>query len=131
MLNGLRSYSLLITFSSKYKECNQNVMVDALSRRHSLLTVMEQKVLGSEFMKELYKDDSYFYEDWLAQMEDNRVQGTKGSYRNLLIKEVHSSDIGGHFEVQKTLDILQDQFCWPKMMGDVVQIVLRRCAICQ
>ncbi|XP_074315595.1 uncharacterized protein LOC141651798 [Silene latifolia] len=125
------------TFSSKYKDGKQNIVADALSRRYSLPTVMEQKVLGFEFMKELYKDDPDFYEDWLAQTEGTKIQGTKfllqkgflfhgnklcvprGSYRDLLIKEVHSSELGGHFGVQKTLDILQEQFYWPKMMGDV------------
>ncbi|XP_074293285.1 uncharacterized protein LOC141620267 [Silene latifolia] len=44
------------TFSSKYKEGKQNIVADALSRRHSLLTVMKQRVLGFEFTKELHKD---------------------------------------------------------------------------
>ncbi|XP_074283168.1 putative mitochondrial protein AtMg00860 [Silene latifolia] len=51
------------TFSSKYKEGKQNIVADALSRRYSLLSVMEQKILGFEFMKQLYKDDPDFYED--------------------------------------------------------------------
>ncbi|XP_074305695.1 uncharacterized protein LOC141640915 [Silene latifolia] len=106
------------TFSSKYKEGEQNIVADALSRRYSLLLVMEQKVPGFEFMKELYKDDPYFYEDLLAQTEATKIQGTKfllqesflfhgnklcvprGSYRDQLIKEVHSGGLGGHFGVQ-------------------------------
>ncbi|XP_074289129.1 uncharacterized protein LOC141614269 [Silene latifolia] len=48
------------TFSSKYKEGKQNVVADALYKRHSLLTVMKQRVLGIEFMKELYKGDPDF-----------------------------------------------------------------------
>ncbi|XP_074283092.1 uncharacterized protein LOC141607640 [Silene latifolia] len=67
--------------------------------------------------KELYKDDPDFYEDWLAQIEGTKIQGTKfllqkgfmfhgnklcvprGLYMDLLIKEVHSSGLGGHFGV--------------------------------
>ncbi|XP_074305883.1 uncharacterized protein LOC141641105 [Silene latifolia] len=54
------------TFSSKYKEDKKIFVVDALSRRHSLLIVMKQRVLGFEFMKELYNYDPNFYEDWKA-----------------------------------------------------------------
>ncbi|XP_074278277.1 uncharacterized protein LOC141601870 [Silene latifolia] len=116
------------TFSSKYKEGKQNIVADALSRRHSLLSDMKQRILGFEVMKELHKDDPNFFEDWQIQTEGTRVQGTKlimqkgflvhgnklcvprGPYRDLLIKEVHSSGLGGHLGVQKTLEILQDQF---------------------
>ncbi|XP_074304844.1 uncharacterized protein LOC141639673 [Silene latifolia] len=61
------------TLSSKYKEGKQNIVADALSRRYSLLSVMEQKVLGFQFMKELYKDDPDFYEDWLAQTKGTKI----------------------------------------------------------
>ncbi|XP_074318604.1 uncharacterized protein LOC141655422 [Silene latifolia] len=108
---------------------------------------MEQKVLGFEFIKDMYKDDPDFYEDWLAQTEGTKIQGTKfflhkgflfhgnklcvprGSYRDLLIKKVHSSGLESHLGVQKTLYILQ-KILRPKMIGDV-QIMLRRCSISQ
>ncbi|XP_074288742.1 uncharacterized protein LOC141613899 [Silene latifolia] len=51
------------TFSSKYKEGKHNVVADALSRRHSLLTFMSNKVLGFEFMKEMYMEDPDFFEE--------------------------------------------------------------------
>ncbi|XP_074314259.1 uncharacterized protein LOC141649467 [Silene latifolia] len=51
------------TFSSKYKEGKLNVVAYALSRRHSLLTVIEQRVSGFEFMKELYREDPDFSEE--------------------------------------------------------------------
>ncbi|XP_074291024.1 uncharacterized protein LOC141617770 [Silene latifolia] len=65
------------TFSSKYKEGKLNVVADALSRRHSLLTVIGQIVLGFEFMKELYKDDPYLSESWITQTEGDQAQGSK------------------------------------------------------
>ncbi|XP_074278615.1 uncharacterized protein LOC141602208 [Silene latifolia] len=101
------------TFSSKYKEGKKNVVADALSRRHSLLSVMSNRVLGFEFMKELYKEDPDFSEEWITQTEGHRNQGSKyllqegflfqgnklcvprGSYRDLLIREVHSGGMGG------------------------------------
>ncbi|XP_074292969.1 uncharacterized protein LOC141619849 [Silene latifolia] len=101
----------------------QNVVADALSRRHSLLTVMSSKVLGFEFMKEMYRKHYDFSEEWITHTEGGLAQGKKymlqegflfhgnklcaprGSYRDLLNKEVHSGGLGGHFEVQKTLEI--------------------------
>ncbi|XP_074303584.1 uncharacterized protein LOC141638033 [Silene latifolia] len=65
------------TFSSKYKEGKKNVVADALSRRHSLLSVMSNKVLGFEFMKELYKEDPDFSEEWITQAEGHKNQASK------------------------------------------------------
>ncbi|XP_074283123.1 uncharacterized protein LOC141607667 [Silene latifolia] len=111
---------------SKYKEGRLNVVADVLSREHSLLTVIEQRVLGFEFMKELYREDPYFFEEWINLSKGGPTQGSKylmhegflfhgkklcvprGSCRELLIKEIHVGGSGGHFGVQKTLDIMQD-----------------------
>ncbi|XP_074305835.1 uncharacterized protein LOC141641057 [Silene latifolia] len=96
---------------------------------------MSNKVLGFEFMKEMYKEDPDFSKEWITHTEGGLAQGKryvlqggflfhgnklcvlKGSYRDLLIREVHSGGLGGHFGVQKTLEILQDQFYWPRMIG--------------
>ncbi|XP_074292786.1 uncharacterized protein LOC141619668 [Silene latifolia] len=69
------------TFSSKYKERKQNVVADALSRRHSLLSVMGNKVLGFEFMKEIYKEDPDFSEEWITKTKGQKIQGVSISYR--------------------------------------------------
>lgn len=46
----------------KYKKGKQNIVVDALSRRYALITTMESKVLGFEFIKGLYEADPDFGE---------------------------------------------------------------------
>ncbi|XP_021737243.1 uncharacterized protein LOC110703765 [Chenopodium quinoa] len=48
------------TFSSKYKEGESNVVADALSKRHYMITILDAKFLGFEFLKELYRDDEDF-----------------------------------------------------------------------
>lgn len=44
-------------FLSKYKAGKTNIILDALSRRSHLLSLLETKVLGFEMLKELYPAD--------------------------------------------------------------------------
>ncbi|XP_038972522.1 uncharacterized protein LOC120104801 [Phoenix dactylifera] len=44
----------------KYKNGKENKVADALSRRYALLTSLQTKLLGFEFIKDLYADDSDF-----------------------------------------------------------------------
>ena len=44
----------------KYKNGKENIMVDALSKRYVLLTSLQTKLLGFEFVKDLYDNDSNF-----------------------------------------------------------------------
>ena len=46
----------------KYKKGKDNVVVDALSRRHILLSQLDTKILGLQSIKELYANDPYFAE---------------------------------------------------------------------
>jgi ABC-type Fe3+-citrate transport system substrate-binding protein len=41
----------------KYKKGKDNVVVDALSRHHTLLSQLDAKILGLESIKELYATD--------------------------------------------------------------------------
>ena len=43
------------------------MVVDALSRRHTLLNVLDTQFLGFDHIKEIYKDDldfSHIYQEW-------------------------------------------------------------------
>ena len=44
----------------KYKQCKENVVVDALSRRYALISKLDAKLLGFEYIKELYATDLDF-----------------------------------------------------------------------
>jgi hypothetical protein len=48
----------------KYKKGKENVVDDALSRRHALITQLDAKILDLESIKELYATDSYFAEPY-------------------------------------------------------------------
>ena len=51
-------------FTIKHKAGVHNVVADALSRKHALLTSMQVKVVGFEKVKELYEKDAHFGEIW-------------------------------------------------------------------
>jgi hypothetical protein len=38
----------------RYKQSKENVVADALSRRYALLSTLDAKLLGFEYIKELY-----------------------------------------------------------------------------
>ena len=46
----------------KYKKGKENIVADALSRRHALLSQLDAKILGLESIKDLYTTDTCFAE---------------------------------------------------------------------
>ena len=119
------------TFSSKYNEGKSNVVVDALSRRAYLLVMVDARILGFEHIQGLYEFDNDFVQEFKSPTRDytikdgflfkgNRLCIPECGVRELLIREVHSGDIAGHFGVHKTMDLIRD-----------VQSVVSRCATCQ
>ncbi|XP_031376081.1 uncharacterized protein LOC116191022, partial [Punica granatum] len=85
----------------RYKQGKENVVADALSRRH---------------------DDFLFRE--------NKLCVPNCSLRELLVQESHGGGLIGHFGVAKTLAILQEHFYWPHMKRDVERIC-GRCITCR
>ena len=56
----LQAYNFII----KHKAGVHNVVVDALDRRHALVTSMQVQVVGFDVLKELYEEDADFVEIW-------------------------------------------------------------------
>ncbi|XP_065879412.1 uncharacterized protein [Euphorbia lathyris] len=77
----------------KYKQGKENVVADALSRRH----------------------EGYLF-------RDNRLCMPKCSHREFLVREAHGGGLMGHFGVAKTLDMISEHFFWPHMKRDVERI---------
>lgn len=109
-------------------------MIDALSRRHVLLSTLKTKVFGLENIKDLYASDSEFSSKlvYVSMMPKNgyfrhndnlfkekRLCVPKGPIRELLVSEACEGGLMGNFGVFKTLDLLQEHFYWPHMIIDV------------
>ena len=54
----------------------------------------------------------------------------KYSTQELLIREVHSGSLAGHYGENKTLTTFKEHYYWLRMIEDV-QDLLKRCATCQ
>ena len=121
----------------RYKKGKDNVVADALSRRYALLSSLSTKLLGFEYVKDLYATDSDFSSVFAATEQGafnkfykhdgylfrvNQLCVPACSLRELLIRESHSGGLMGHFGVLKTYDILTEHFYWPNMKRDVEKL---------
>jgi hypothetical protein len=128
-----------------YKQGKENVVADALSRRYALLSILDTKLLGFEYIKDLYAQDSDFGDVFNAcekvafgkfyrhdgfLFRENKLCAPMCSLRELLVRETHGGGLMGHFGVAKTLGILHDHFFWPHMKRDVERIC-EKCIVCK
>uniref|UniRef100_A0A2N9FMT4 Integrase catalytic domain-containing protein n=1 Tax=Fagus sylvatica TaxID=28930 RepID=A0A2N9FMT4_FAGSY len=128
-----------------YKQDKENIVADTLSRRYVLLTSMSAKLLGFEYVKDMYADDANFSDVYKAcdktafgkfykhdgyLFKESKLCVPSCSMRELLVREAHGGGLMRHFGVKKTLDILHEHFFWPKMKKDVNRIC-GRCITCR
>ncbi|RVW59253.1 RNA-directed DNA polymerase-like [Vitis vinifera] len=129
----------------KYKQGKENIVADALSRRYALVSTLNAKLLGFEYVKESYANDDDFASVYGAcektafgkfyrldgyLFRENRVCVPNSSMHELLVREAHGGGLMGHFGVRKTLDVLHEHFFWPKMKRDVER-ACARCITCR
>ncbi|KAL2246177.1 UNVERIFIED_CONTAM: Transposon Ty3-G Gag-Pol polyprotein [Sesamum indicum] len=129
----------------KHKKGKENIVADALSRRYVLLSIMDAKILGFGFIKDLYANDvdfgkvfgncsasigwDKFYLNDGFLFRANQLCVPNYSVRSLLLKEAHSGGLMGYFGISKTLGVLSEYFYWPKMRRDVEKFV-GKCIVC-
>ncbi|KAI9157174.1 hypothetical protein LWI28_017969 [Acer negundo] len=129
----------IITFPYviKYKKGKENVVANALSRRYVLLSTLDARMLGFDYIKELYMEDSdfgnvfntcekvefgKFYRHDGFLFRETKLCVPKSSLRELLVREAHGGGLMGHFGIAKTLDVLHEHFFWPHMKRDVERV---------
>ena len=121
------------------------MVADALSRRYVLLNTQNTKLLGFEYIKELYLNDNDFgsvydeckvsAKDWFFRhdgflFKENKLCVPNCFLRELLVEEAHGGGLMWHFGISKTLDVLYEHFYWPNMKRDV-QRICDRCITCR
>ncbi|XP_048627497.1 uncharacterized protein LOC125596364 [Brassica napus] len=107
----------------KYKKGKDNVVADALSRTHTLISTMEANIMGFEFIKDSYATDLDFQEAFRKTTQgafgvyyqhegflfkEKKLCIPKGSMRELLVREAHGGGLMGHFGRDKTLNVLTE-----------------------
>ncbi|TYK16506.1 DNA/RNA polymerases superfamily protein [Cucumis melo var. makuwa] len=102
----------------------ENKVVDALSRKSSLLTVLSTKIIAFKHLPDLYEDDTDFSKLWRTFVHPHT------SLREALLKEAHSRGLAGHFGQDKTFELLASRYFWPQLQKDTNNFV-NRCPICQ
>ncbi|CAL9238576.1 unnamed protein product [Arabidopsis halleri] len=106
----------------KYKKGKDNVVADSLSRRYTLLSTLNVKLMGFEQIKELYATDHDFQEIYKACEKyasghyfrqdgflfyENRLCVPNCSLRDLFVREAHGGGLMGHFGIAKTLEVMK------------------------
>ncbi|RDY13347.1 hypothetical protein CR513_01749, partial [Mucuna pruriens] len=103
----------------KHKQGKINIVVDALSRRHSLLSMLETKLLElylkDKIFKEIYdlcangENVSFYIYEWFL-FEDKKLYVPKSSIRGLFVKKAHEGGLIRHFREYKTYNTLLEHF---------------------
>jgi hypothetical protein len=128
----------------KHKKGKENVIVDTLSRRYTMLCQLDHKFFGLEYIKELYAMDVDFKDAYEICREGERGINMccmtvfctmlascvpASSVHLLFLQEAHRGDLLGYFGVKKIEDVLAAHFFWPKMWRDV-ECYVSRCTTC-
>lgn len=134
-------------FTIQYKSGKENVPADALSRSIMMawseptnqwlkkVVVVSQK---DKRLKDLYdqcltdklQSPEYLIKDGLLLWKGRIMLPEDDDIINQVLLEFHSSKIGGHAGVAKTIARISSQFFWPAMQQRIRKFV-RECQICQ
>lgn len=129
----------------RYKYGKENMVVDVLPQRYVLLASLSAKLLGFEYIKDVYVNNLDFSSIYAScnkgtidkffkhkgyLFRENKLRVPSCSIHELLVREAHSGGLMGHFGAAKTLEMVREHFYWPKIRIDVEQ-TCDRCITCK
>jgi hypothetical protein len=134
-------------FSIEYKPGKDNIATDALSRvmtlswsepHYDFLQQVKSALSTDEQLTEVIQQcnqqgpthNQYSMKAGLLYWKNRIVIPQQQGLIQQVLKEFHSSPIGGHAGITRTLARIQAQFYWPAMKHDITEYV-QQCAICQ
>ncbi|MCH79693.1 Ty3/gypsy retrotransposon protein [Trifolium medium] len=134
-------------FTIEYKPGKENVPADALSRMYMLAWSEPKTQFIQELLKALpadpeivhimkacqQKEENYklfTIRDGLLLWKDKLVIPNNPDMIQKILTEFHTSHIGGHAGISRTLARIQAQFYWKHMREDIKNYV-QKCIICQ
>lgn len=134
------AYLQQFTFSIRHQSGKSNRVADALSRLHSVLTVMSSLVAGFSVLADLYPTDKFF-----GRVFIEATNGVSGDYAlqdgflfkglrlcipdcSLRLKIIHELHNKGH--VGRDHKLATSSYFWTSMRRDVERFV-ERCHTCQ
>lgn len=140
---------LEFNFQLEYKKGKDNLVADALSRKHACMAISMVTPTWISAVEESYKQDSHcqqLLEQLLLspdhtfnqnQLQDGIIRHKGKIYvgkdlplRNRLMQALHSSAVGGHSGINASYNRLKQIFYWPAMKKDMDQFVTI-CPVCQ
>lgn len=134
-------------FTIEYKAGKENVAADSLSRMMMLCWSGPQASILEELKTENMKDNQmqelitkciqnpaayphYTVKEGLLLWKNRLVIPSNDPLVQVILKEFHSTPIGGHAGVTRTLARIRAQFYWTAMKNTIKQFI-KECTICQ
>jgi hypothetical protein len=135
----------LFNVDIRHKPRKENVVLDALSRKHQLKVVyvgeteLQKEVrLGShrdKFIKEMKLNiqkgiKSHFHlRNGLLWYKQNRLYVPERRLRDVLLKECHDGPLVGHGDAKRTTTFLKRSHYWPNLKDDAEEY-MKTCLTC-